>query len=124
MTSLSSAPAGFGTPWISLLLHSTLPNVFLTSHDLSTGIDFSQTDDATQPLSFRGYSGIYYNTGGGAGYQVDFRLDHIDPLPMDSNTGPAPEAGTAGYLFLGLALLAASRRMRARRTVSLRNRDQ
>ena len=113
LTSVDTAPAGFGTPWIGLLLHSTLPEAFLNRHDLYAAIDYSHTDDATLSPSFTGYSGIYYSPGNGNGYQIGFRLDQIQQYGTGAN-GPVPEAGTGGYLALGLALVLAARRMRAK----------
>jgi hypothetical protein len=110
LTSQGSAPAGYGSPAMTLYLFSDAPHQFLTTHDLNTQITYSQTADAYLPGSFLGYSGIY-----GDNYSIRFRLDHIDSFQPPSlassisTESNAPEPGAIQYLALGLGLFAVSR---------------
>ncbi len=114
LTSQGVAPAGFGTPAMSLLLFSAAPHQFLTTHDLNTDMTFSETADGYMPTSFTGFSGIY-----GANYQIQFRLDHIgsfQPASLASTTAQnaanTPEPAGIQYLGLGLGLIAVCKRFR------------
>jgi hypothetical protein len=116
LTSEGVAPAGFGTPAMSLLLFSAAPHQFLTTHDLTTQMIFSETADGYMAPSFSGFSGIY-----GDNYQIQFRLDRIDsfqPLSLASIASPdvanAPEPAAILYLGLGLGLFAVRKRLEVR----------
>jgi hypothetical protein len=110
LTSEGSAPVGYGSPAMSLILFSDEPHQFLTTHDLNTQITYSETADAYLPESFLGYSGIY-----GDNYYIHFRLNYINSFQPPSlassisNGSNAPEPGGIQYLALGLGLFALSK---------------
>jgi hypothetical protein len=113
LTSQGFAPVGFGALAMSLLLFSSAPHQFLTTHDLNTQITFSETADGYMPASFTGFSGIY-----GSNYQIQFRLDSIDsfqPPSLAANVDSldnTPEPAAIQYLGLGLGLFAVCKRFR------------